>query len=188
MKRNSCKPHRESLCLLASGALPESERPEIEAHLAACADCRRYFNELRSLAVPLANWEKGFAHIEPGPSFQRRWENAILSADQSKSARSPATKIDLQKFWREWLRPFRYAWAGMAALWLVMASMNFGLSRSEPNRIGAQARSTPETLQAFEEQRRVLAELVSSENDPVAPPHRTDSRPRSARQQKVHAA
>jgi hypothetical protein len=175
---------------MASGALPVSEQSEIETHLARCAGCRQFFTELRSLAVPLANWEKSFAHIEPGQTFQGRWENAIRSANESKPVRSPANEFDLPKFWREWLRPFRYAWAGMTALWLVMVSMNFGLSRSQSGTMTAQSAPTATMLQAFEEQRRVLAELVPAAQDPVAvaPPHHNDSRPRSARQRKLQSA
>jgi hypothetical protein len=94
----------------------------------------------------------------------------------------------LQEIWREWLRPFRYVWAGMAALWLVMMSMNFGLSRTEPATTNAQSAPAPAMLQAFEEQRRVLAELVTFAPDPVAPPQQNDSRPRSARQRKAQSA
>ena len=188
MKRNSCKSQRESLCLLATDTLPESERSELEAHLKHCADCRDYFNELRRVTAPLAHWEETLAHIEPSQSFQRRWENAILSAAETKPVRSPAAKISLREIWREWLRPFRYAWAGMVALWLVMASMNFGLSRTERAATVAQSAPAPAMVQAFEEQRRVLAELVTFAQDPVAPPQQNDSRPRSARQRKAQSA
>jgi hypothetical protein len=188
MKRNSCKLYREGLCLMASSALPESERPEIEAHLVGCADCRQYLNELRSVAVPLANWEKSFAHIDRSPAFQRRWESAILSADEPKPVRSPAVKFSLEKLWRDWLRPFRYAWAAMAALWLVMVSMNFGLSRTQPSAMAVQFPPMPAMLQAFQEQRRALTELVPTGQDPVAPPQPKDSRPRSARQRKAASA
>jgi len=188
MKRNSCQSERESLCLLATDSLPESERCELEAHLKRCADCREYLDQLRHMVAPLANWEETLAHIEPSQSFQRRWQNAVQSSAETKSPRPPAAKISLQEIWREWLRPFRYAWAGMAALWLVMASMNFGLSRSEPAAMTAQSSPSPAVLQAFAEERRVLAELVSVANDPVAPPSRNDSRPRSARRARANAA
>src|SRR5947207_15936740 len=99
MKRNSCKRYRESLCLLASGDLPESERREINAHLAKCAQCRQYFSELRSVATPLANSVKGFADIEPGEQFQRRWEKAILSASETKTDCLPARKFGVKEIW-----------------------------------------------------------------------------------------
>jgi hypothetical protein len=97
-------------------------------------------------------------------------------------------KFNLQKLWFEWLRPFRYAWTGMAALWLVMVSMNFGLSRTQPGPMAVESHPTPAMLQAFQEQRRALMELVSVGQDPVAPPQQKDSRPRSARHRKAASA
>jgi hypothetical protein len=42
---NSCR-HRQTIALLASGVLAESERIELERHLAVCAVCRKYNEEL----------------------------------------------------------------------------------------------------------------------------------------------
>ena len=52
MKRffDRCGRYRQSICLLASGALPKSERAGIETHLAVCADCRNYYDEIKNVA------------------------------------------------------------------------------------------------------------------------------------------
>ena len=62
MKRffNSCGRYRRSICLLAGGALPEPEKDQIENHLAGCADCRKYYDEMQAVTVPLTNWERAF--------------------------------------------------------------------------------------------------------------------------------
>src|SRR5262245_21936862 len=106
MKRNGCERFRESLGLLASSALPDAEGAAVEAHLAACPDCRQYFEELRSLTVPLANWERSFAQIEPTPALQQRWRNAVVSAGESEPVRRLTLTMVLDELWREWIRPF----------------------------------------------------------------------------------
>jgi hypothetical protein len=78
--RNECKRRREALCLLASGALPESEVSGLEAHLSDCAACRKYFTEVKEVAAPLASWERGFASVEPDHAVKERWFQAIAAA------------------------------------------------------------------------------------------------------------
>jgi hypothetical protein len=82
--RNRCASRRESLCLLASGALLEPEARELEVHLAECAGCRQYFNELKGVAVPLAGWERIFADVEPDQATQRRWARALETAPSNQ--------------------------------------------------------------------------------------------------------
>ena len=68
-----CGEYRESLCLLASGVLPREEGTRLESHLAACDECRRYYDELSSVAGPMARWEDNFADVEVSPAAQARW-------------------------------------------------------------------------------------------------------------------
>ena len=182
-----CASYRESLCLLASGAVPGAKRAEIEAHLAECAACRRYYDEVRNITTPLRNWEQPFAHVEPNQAAVRRWQNAIRAVDKSQPAREYTTVSLLSAFWHDWVRPFRFAWGGMAALWLVMAGANFGLSRSQPMMTHTPT-PTPAMLQAFEEQRQLLVELVAPATDPVALPQPNNFRPRSQRLEKFNSA
>ena len=73
-----CGRQRESISLLASGALPEEEAGAVESHLAACAACRKYYEEVRGLTAPLADWERTYAFIEPSEAAQLRWSEAVL--------------------------------------------------------------------------------------------------------------
>jgi len=68
MKRlfNQCGRYRRSISLLASGALPERDRDAVENHLAACAGCRKYYEEIKSVSAPLAGWE-GISHTLSRP-------------------------------------------------------------------------------------------------------------------------
>ena len=77
---NRCRRHRRSICLLAGSALSEPEMNELRVHLANCADCRKYHDEMVSLAKPLADWETNFARVEPSPETQSRWAKAIQAA------------------------------------------------------------------------------------------------------------
>ena len=62
--------------------------------------------------------------------------------------------------WRELIWPSRLAWAGMAALWVVMLAVNGRLSDHRMIEAGASSSSTQNVMQAWEEQNRVLAELT----------------------------
>ena len=87
---NPCRRHRRNICLLAVGALVERETSKLRAHLAECADCRKYHDEMASLAKPLAGWETNFAHVEPTPETRTGWAKAIQGAARGKSARLSA--------------------------------------------------------------------------------------------------
>lgn len=179
MKSNRC--NRETICLLASGALAEQEKVEAENHLAACACCREYYDEVKSLAAPLANWERNFARIEPSQTLQTRWANAIKNSGESKSA-NPLS-LAVRAVWCELIWPCRHAWTGMTALWLVMWGINSGLNGGENNRLMAHSTPIPAMLQAMEEQRQLLAELIPPSNrQPAEPPRRNQPQPRSEMQ------
>src|ERR1017187_7380554 len=157
---NRCRRYRQSICLMASGALPEQEKAEVENHLASCAGCQRFFDEIKVVAEPLANWEKSFARVEPDQALQMRWARAVHAAAEQKPIRRLTPKIVFLKCWRELIWPCRHAWAGMAALWLVMWGINLGLSGGQKNVMAAGSGSAPAMWQAIEEQRQLLAELI----------------------------
>ncbi len=129
---NPCRRHRGSLCLLASGLLSEPERDRIENHLAECADCRRYFNQIKSMAVPLAGWEKHFAHIETGPAVQARLEKAIASAGRPESVRPFPPKKVLLECWQQLIWPCRQIWTGLAAVWILLLVVNVSMQDHSP--------------------------------------------------------
>src|SRR5713101_2023002 len=135
---NRCERHRESICLLASGVLPEPERREIENHLAACAGCRKYYDEIKLVALPLANWEKNFAHIEPDQTLRTRWVKAIQAASEPKSNGPFSPRPAFSARWREILYSLRWHLAGMSAAWLVVALLNLGPSPAPTTIISTQ--------------------------------------------------
>ncbi|HXR07932.1 MAG TPA: hypothetical protein VN765_11420 [Candidatus Acidoferrum sp.] len=184
---NKCRRRRREICLLAAGALPEQDRPAIEQHLALCAGCRNYFNEIKALAAPLAGWEKNFAHIQPPPALRRRWAGAVPAA-AAPAGRKPLLKSVPRNVWRELIWPCRRAWVGLAALWLVLATVNLRLSDHSMPFAGARSSSASALMQSWEEQTRILAELIQPPvvysppaNPPAASPNAP--RPRSERKQ-----
>ncbi len=183
MKRffNCCRRYRGSLCLLAGSALPESDRVEIENHLAACADCKNYYDEIKKVAVPLANWEENFAHIKPDRALQMRWAKAVRTASEPKSVRTLWTALALRTAWRELIWPCRRTWAGLAAAWLGIAAFN--LSHPDHREIVTAKSTIPpgEMRLALQEQCRILDEIIgpSLSLSPAEPPRRPNNQPRS---------
>ena len=83
--------------------------------------------------------------------------------------------------WRELIWPCRRAWAGMAALWLVLWGINRGLSEPPKAARSARTASAPALFEALEEQRRLLAELIPPVSSQPTEPPRRNPRPRSDR-------
>jgi hypothetical protein len=84
--------------------------------------------------------------------------------------------------WRELIWPCRRAWAGIAALWVVMWGINRGLSDTQNAALNVSSVSAPALFEALEEQRRMLTELIPPANSQPAEPPRRNPRPRSDRQ------
>src|SRR2546425_9842716 len=111
-----CRRYRQNICLLASNALEEEQKEETQNHLASCADCRKYFEELKAVTRPLSSWEKSFAQLEATPSLQVRWTKAIQAETKAKSRSS--APMPSPHNWREGLVSLRWHLAGMGALWM----------------------------------------------------------------------
>ena len=73
--------------------------------------------------------------------------------------------------WHELIWPSRWAWAGLAAIWVALLAVHFSLQ--EPVSTLTQRATEPETLMVFWRQEQVLAQLI----EPRHPP-RVATRPR----------
>ncbi len=143
---NPCRGYREQLCLLAASVLSNEECPAVERHLEACAGCRKFYAELQSVAVPLSNWEKSIAHVQPGEAARARWAEDFKLADRDDRRPVFAPGIGLANWCRELLRPHRWIWLGFAATWLVIAVVQYS-SRTPP--LSASSRPAPELVRVF---------------------------------------
>lgn len=183
MKRflNRCGRWHESISLLASNSLTGREKVEVEGHLASCAHCRKFFDEVRATTSPLAGWETHFAHVEPNQAAQTRWAKAIRGVAETKPIRARLSGISFHKLWAELIWPYRRTWTGLAAVWLAILVFNSSPSgRSQI--VTAKSTTLPGEMRlAFQEQRRVLAELIgpSLSLSPAEPPRRPNNQPRS---------
>ncbi len=193
---NRCR-RRQDISLLAAEALGQDERLELERHLAACDECRTRYGEIKTLTAPLVEWEKILSGIEATPAARMRWAKAVREAARASAPnpnpnpnlliRSAEKRLGLGTgFWRTvWLElilPSRYAWSGMAALWVAMLVINGQLSDHQTNEAGTRVASTQEIMQAWAEQNRVLALLIRPAADlPTPPPYIPRPRSQKAR-------
>jgi anti-sigma factor RsiW len=165
MKWTRCRRRKEA-SLLAAGALGEAEKIELEQHMAACQECRSYYAEIMALTAPMAGWEKSFSTIEATPAARTRWAQAVRTAD--RQPKPPLLENTWRFVWHELIRPSRYAWTGMAALWVMMLIVNARLSDHQA--IVGQSASARNMIQVWNEQKRVLAELIRPDFTAPAPP------------------
>src|SRR5262249_24120488 len=111
----------------------------------------------RELVASLAGGDQSFSSIEPTPAMRARWTKAVGQQTTPCHA-SRSSSLDagfVRTVWRELIRPSRYAWSGLAALWIAMLVINTHLSNQPMARSSA---SPQEILQAWKEQNRVFAE------------------------------
>jgi len=103
----SCEKMESRILAYVDGRLNESERPDVEKHLAACAPCRLRVEEFRAVSSLLEE----LPVIEPSPAFDAR-VRALVAAEPVKTN------------WWAWLRvPPRVAFAASA---LLVASLVLG--------------------------------------------------------------
>lgn len=167
---NQCHRRRQSLSLLAGGALPASERKELERHLVVCPDCRNHYDQIKGVAVSLAEYRASVAGLEPTQAERRRWARAIRTASHPEGLGRGLPKPDEGGWWHELFWSCRHAWGGIAALWLVMWAVNWERPQIH------NAAVTSAVTQTFGEERRMLAELLPpTAREPAEAPRRKPS-------------
>lgn len=116
---------------------------------------------------------------QPLRSVPPEWRREILQAALG------TTHPQQPAWWRQLLWPCPQAWAGIAAVWLVVIVLNFATSeQSAPTSAVAITRPSPEMQALLREQRLLIAELLNPPEPPLAnrpknlpPKPRSENRP-----------
>ena len=117
---------------------------------------------------------------QPLRRMPAEWRAEILEA--ADGARTQDASVLTPRFvssWREWLWPCPQAWAGLAALWMIIV----GLNLTAPTGPGAMAmrgsEPSSEVKTSLAAQRRELARLLDSTFFEPAPAPKSPPGPRS---------
>ena len=131
---------------------------EIQQHLAVCPDCARAFAAEAKIEARITT---GLKRGERTPSVWDKIEQQVMTSAEAKSRRRAAPQVSRpMPWWRESLWPSPQAWAGLAALWVVLAGVSFAMR--EPASVAAahQVRPpSPELRLVLQQQTQMLAEL-----------------------------
>ena len=126
-----CTIPRESVALLASSALSDTEAGPIREHLLVCPACRDYFAELTAICTA----HSGAAQALPAMEVRAQIYHRVASAIRSST---PAPKAN----WLAALRMGPLPFAGAAALLLVCLG-GWALLRPAPGKTQAHVASVP---------------------------------------------
>jgi anti-sigma factor RsiW len=164
---------------------------EIEQHLKACPECARLFAEEEMLEARIkAGLKQGartpamWAQIERGvvgDSTQRRRE-AQRGAEGSFSLRSSAFLCvsALNQFRAAWQRS-RWAWAGLAAVWVVILVLNSAAREPNPPLVAGQDLPSASEMRVALKQKDLLMAELAFFSEPAAKPKPVPPSPRSDR-------
>jgi hypothetical protein len=121
----------------------------------------------------------------PLRALPAEWRQEILNpAKGAVHSRSSTFNPQSSSWWRELLWPCPQAWAGLAAVWLVIFGLHL-LAGSEPGSPAqlAAVPPSPEWRAALEEQRRLFTELLPPPEPPPIRHREPADRPRSERRE-----
>jgi hypothetical protein len=155
--------------------LADAEQASIRNHLATCARCRRYYEEIAALNVSLRAWNDNLRPIEATQAFHNRWTRALES--QGDPSISAATTLRMG--WSALFAGQRTTWAGLGGLWIL--GLFFRLTA--PDSSVLESHSAPpsprQVRMALQVQRQFLAEWKQAQDriDKAVP---VDRRPKSA--------
>jgi anti-sigma factor RsiW len=176
---NPCRKCRENICALLSGDLPAADRAEAANHLAACADCRTYRDQIGSMTAVLGASDELFSDIKLSEATQMRWAREFESATEPTRSIAARIVLNFLDWTRDMIWPCRRIWAGLAAIWIVI----LGLDASQ--RVDDQARASrapsPEIMRALLAREGFVPGPNRPSKERSAEPSRQSSPPRSER-------
>ena len=120
-------------------------------------------------------------HSDANAPLDRVRENVLRTlAPAAQPGAEPPWRI-AWLVWQELILPSRFAWAGMAALWLVLLLVHLQISSPSPKPANTQSARRAGLSRTFVEQRRLLAELLQSPAPAPADQPPSKPQPRSER-------
>lgn len=125
-------------------------------------------NEENKSGLKMDAFEQRLQH-QPLRQIPAAWREEILAGAQPISCPRPST-LDFRPagWFSTLLWPCPLAWAGLAAVWLVIFAVNFSI-RDESHAIARKSPPpSPEFIMALRQQERLLTELIGSRETPVA--------------------
>jgi anti-sigma factor RsiW len=166
---------------------------EVEQHLKSCPKCARFFAEEEKLEARI------MAGLNQGPRTAALWEQIerkVAAAAQSASLpragwrRSAERRYGLGARLRAGWQRSRWAWAGLAAVWVGIVALNFTAREPDAQLVaGQQFLSASEMRLALKQKQLLMAELaVTSEPAPAAKPKAAPPSPRSERRNETLSA
>ena len=131
---------------------------EIQQHLAACPECARAFAAEARFEARVTT---GLTRGERTAALWNQIEQRVITAAEAESRRRWMPQFSRRmSWWRESLWPSPQAWAGLAAIWVLLAGVSFAMR--EPASLAATHQSpppSPELRQILQQQKLMLAEL-----------------------------
>jgi anti-sigma factor RsiW len=164
---------------------------EIEQHLKACPACAHLFAEEEKLqARIMAGLRQGSRTAPVWEQVERSVVAAALTASRrgaprgnSQSVPQPGVLWELGAQLRAGWQRSRWAWAGLAAVWVAILALNFSARELDAPLVAGQDAPSPSEMRlALKQKQLLMAELaVSSEPAPATKPKVAPPSPRSDR-------
>ena len=105
----------------------------------------------------------------------------VAQCREEQRAAKPGLMFLPLLLWRELIFPSRRTWAGIAAAWVLILVVNFSLR--DPAQPGSVIKATAPAMMSFQEQQKLLNELLADRSVPMDTdrPKTFSPRPRSER-------
>lgn len=170
---SDCSGWRETIGTWVCEGMVGKQTAPIQNHLAACAECWRYAQELQLAAASLRRLAD--RPVDPSPGFRARWTRAVEEEAQPVGLGDRAAA--LMAWWRDLLRRNLRPALGMASIWLLALLFRLNAPEVSPSAPTAAARSPIEIYRALKTSEQLLAREFGAA--PAAPQKPHSARPRS---------